>query len=33
MVLNKKDLKDYFEADKKQLGIIRKFPHPFTDEI
>lgn len=33
MILNRKDLKEYLLADKKQLGITRKFPRPFTDEI
>ena len=28
-----KDLKEYLIADKKQLGITRRFPRPFTDEI
>ena len=33
MILNKKDLKEYLLADKKQLGITRRFPRPFADEI
>lgn len=33
MILNKNDLKEYLLADKKQLGITRRFPRPFTDEI
>ena len=33
MISSRKDLKEYLLADKKQLGIIRKFPRPFTDEI
>lgn len=33
MILTKKDLQDYLSEDKKQLGIIRRFPRPFTDEI
>lgn len=33
MISSRKDLKEYLLADKKQLGITRKFPRPFTDEI
>lgn len=33
MIRTKADLKDYMKADKKQLGISRPFPRPFTDEI
>ena len=33
MIQTKADLKDYIKADKKQLGISRPFPRPFTDEI
>ena len=33
MIRNKKDLKQYLKQDKQQLGIIRKYPRPFTDEI
>lgn len=33
MIKDKKDLKEYLEADKKQLGIKRKYPRLFTDEI
>lgn len=33
MIKTKKDLKDYLTADKKQLGITRRFPRPFIDEI
>lgn len=33
MIGNKKDLQEYLEADKRQLGICRKYPRPFTDEI
>lgn len=33
MILNKDDLYRYLLYDKKQLGITRKFPRPFTDEI
>lgn len=32
-ITDKKSLKDYMEHDKRQLGINRKFPRPFTDEI
>ena len=32
-VKTKKDLKEYMEADRKQLGVNRKYPRPFTDEI
>ncbi len=33
MIKTKADLKEYLEADKKQLGITRSRPRPFTDEI
>ena len=33
MIKTKKDLKEYMEADRKQLGVNRKYPRPFTDEI
>lgn len=33
MIRTKKDLKEFLEQDKKQLGITRKYPRPFTDEI
>lgn len=33
MIKNKKDLKEFLDADKKQLGIKRRYPKPFTDEI
>lgn len=33
MIKSKHDLREFLEADKKQLGITRKFPRPFTDEI
>lgn len=33
MIKTKQDLKDYLQCDKKQLGITKKFPLPFTDEI
>lgn len=33
MIKNKKDSKEYLEADKKQLGITRKYPCSFTDQI
>ena len=33
MIKTKKDLREYLNADKKQLGIARPFPRPFTDEI
>ena len=33
MISSRKDLKEYLLADKKQLGITRRFPRPFTDEI
>lgn len=33
MITNKKELKEYLREDKKQLGIKRAFPRPFTDEI
>ena len=33
MIQDKNDLKEYLAADKKQLGITRRYPRPFTDEI
>lgn len=33
MIKNKADLDRYMLEDKRQLGISRKFPRPFTDEI
>ena len=33
MINTKEDLKEYLAADKRQLGITRPFPRPFTDEI
>ena len=33
MIKTKDDLKEYLEQDKIQLGINRKYPRPFTDEI
>ena len=33
MITNKKDLKEYLECDRKQLGIKRKHPRLFADEI
>lgn len=33
MILSKKDLKEYMAQDKQMLGIHRRFPRPFTDEI
>lgn len=33
MIKTKKDLKEYMEAARKQLGVNRKYPRPFTDEI
>lgn len=33
MIKTKADLREYLESDKKQLGITRSFPRPFTDEI
>ena len=33
VIQNKMDLKRYLTADKTQLGITRRFPRPFTDEI
>lgn len=33
MIFTKADLKEYLKADKRQLGISRKRPRPFTDEI
>lgn len=33
MIETKKDLNEYLICDKKQLGITRRFPRPFTDEI
>lgn len=33
MIISKQDLKEYMQQDKKQLGIRRRFPRPFTDEI
>lgn len=33
MITDKKSLKEYLEKDKYALGISRKFPRPFGDEI
>lgn len=33
MIKTKAELKEYLAADKRQLGITRAFPRPFTDEI
>lgn len=33
LILSKVDLKEYMEKDKVALGIKKKFPIPFTDEI
>ena len=33
MINSKAALKEYMEADKRQLGITRKYPRPFSDEI
>lgn len=33
MIRTKRDLKEYLERDKVQLGIKRRKPRPFTDEI
>ena len=33
MIKTKDDLREYLRQDKLQLGIHRKFPRPFTDEI
>ena len=33
MIKTKEDLTEYLIWDKQQLGIERKFPRPFTDEI
>ena len=33
MIESRKDLREYLMCDKQQLGITRKFPRPFTDEI
>lgn len=33
MIETKKDLNEYLICDKKQLGITRRFPRPFRDEI
>ena len=33
MILKKFEFKEYMEAEKHQLGIIRKFSRPFTDGI
>lgn len=33
MIINLEDLKEYMKQDKIQLGITRKRPRPFTDEI
>lgn len=33
MISTKKDLKEYLEQDRIQLGIVRKHPRPFLDEI
>lgn len=32
-IKTKEDLKEFLRCDKKQLGITRKRPRPFTDEI
>lgn len=32
-IKNKRDLIEFLKADKKQLGITRTYPRPFTDEI
>lgn len=33
MILTKGDLREYLNQDKQQLGITRRYPRPFTDEI
>lgn len=33
IIRTREDLEEYLKCDKKQLGITRKFPRPFTDEI
>lgn len=33
MILSKKDLREYLEQDKQQLGITRRYPRPFLDDI
>lgn len=33
MITSRVDLKDYMQADRKQLGMNRKHPRPFVDEI
>lgn len=33
MIRSREDLKEFLDCDKKQLGITRLFPRPFTDEI
>lgn len=33
MILTKSDLQEYLKQDKQQLGISRRYPRPFTDEI
>lgn len=33
MIKSNTDLKEYLAADKRQLGITRRFPRPFADEI
>lgn len=33
MIKSKYELKEYMDQDKLQLGITRKYPRPFTDEI
>lgn len=33
MIATRQDLQEYLRADKQQLGITRKIPRPFTDEI
>ena len=33
MINSKADLREYLAQDKIQLGITRKYPRPFTDEI
>lgn len=32
IIRSRKDLKEFLDSDKKQLGITRLFSRPFTDE-
>lgn len=33
MIKSRQELKEFLDCDKKQLGITRLYPRPFTDEI